>query len=175
MLAICSSFVPPERWKRFATPSQPIMPAERADDVGVFGAVAGGDPDELAGFEPFLVVAGSGVDPAADQQAGRRARRHSGRRRSSTRAKLANGRINVQSVDLGQGGEEPARVADEPDALALVLRLEIGPGIEVEEILGQARGIPRDSRCRAASAPDRAPSPRSRPGCRPRRNPWTCS
>ena len=44
-------------------------PAQRADDVGVFGAVAGGDADELAGFEAFLVVAGSRVDPAADQQA----------------------------------------------------------------------------------------------------------
>src|SRR5262249_6931602 len=44
------------------------QPAQRPDDVGVFRAVTGGDPEELAGLEALLVVAGSGVDPAPDQQ-----------------------------------------------------------------------------------------------------------
>ena len=44
------------------------QPAQRPDDVRIFGAVAGGDPDELAGLEALLVVAGPGVDPATDEQ-----------------------------------------------------------------------------------------------------------
>src|SRR5262245_55164478 len=44
------------------------QPAQRTDDVGVLRAVTGGDPEELARLEALLVVAGSGVDPAPDQQ-----------------------------------------------------------------------------------------------------------
>ena len=54
---------------KLVTASLSDQAAERADDVGVFRPVAGGDADELAGFEAFLVVAGSRVDSAADEQA----------------------------------------------------------------------------------------------------------
>src|SRR5262245_15007101 len=103
------------------------QPAERTDDIGVLRAVAGGDPEELAGLETFLVVAGPGVDPAPDQQPADEllgdepvAELHQG--------EVGRGWVDMQPVDLGQRGEEPPRVADEPDALPFITLLEIRAG-----------------------------------------------
>ena len=46
-----------------------MMSRNAREDEAVLGAAAGGDAEELAGLEAFLVVAGPGVDSAADEQA----------------------------------------------------------------------------------------------------------
>jgi hypothetical protein len=42
--------------------------AEGAQDEPVFGPATRGDANELAGLEPFLVVASPGIDPPADEE-----------------------------------------------------------------------------------------------------------
>ena len=81
--------------------------AQRPDDVGVLGAAAGGDPDELTGLQPLLVIAGPRVDSATNQQP---ADELVGRQRTMKfdEREIGVGRVNVQPVDLGERAEKAA-------------------------------------------------------------------
>ena len=76
-------------------------PANRANNVGILSSRTGGDPNKSADFEPFLVVAGAGIDPAADEQA---AHEFVGAHVAAEfdQREVGFGRINVQPINLGQ-------------------------------------------------------------------------
>src|SRR5208337_3675856 len=115
--------------------------AEGAQDKPVFGPAARGDANELARLEPFLVVASPGIDSPADEQTtdqvlGRHTVAQLDQHEVGARW------VGVQSRHQRKSLEEAARMPDVMDALSLVLDQEVRPRIEIEEVLGEPRGIP---------------------------------
>ena len=157
------------------SPPSPHDVAEGAKDEPVLGPVAGGDADELAGFEALLVVAGAGVDAAADEQAADQVlggQAVAGARPG--RSWRASGRRAGPRI-LARAAKNRRELRMKRMRFALVLAPGSRGGSRGRRSTRPGPTSSTGSRCPAASGPARGPSPRSRPGCRRRRSPWTCS
>ena len=115
--------------------------SRKAQDEPVFGPAARSYANELARLEPFLVVASPGIDSPADEQTTDQVLgRHTVAQLDQH--EVGAGWVGVQSRHQRKSLEEAARMPDVMDALSLVLDQEARPRIEVEEVLGEPRGIP---------------------------------